>query len=475
MKFDVCIVGAGIAGATMAAELAKTGKRIAVVERNLSERDVIIGELLQPGGVLRLHEMGFSSFLENIDAQPVYGYDIILDGEEILVPYPKQKEELSGYGFRNGAFLQNIRHHSRTLENVTFIEARVTELLEEDNTVKAVRFLRKHANGEEQLQAGLTIVSDGPVSRFREKLSNPAKKVSGHFLGLLLKNCQLPHPNHGHLVMGNHPPFVIYPVTSTASRVLIDFKGEKPPKFNADFKQFLLDTFEAVMPEVVRDCFVAAVQEGHFKLFPNHRLPAAPLKKKGAVLLGDALNMRHPLTGGGMTAVFADVKNLAENLSAVTDFFDTKAVGRAVQKYYATRHLGTQTTNILADGLYGVVYNPALRRAFFEYVGRGSRYAEETMAILAGLNRDKKLLLTHFLGMARYGTAQNVKAAVKGRDGVSISIKGVRSAAKTGEQLAAGTLNLVKDAVLIITPLLLTEKPDAATRLMLKTLNRNPE
>ena len=157
-----------------------------------------------------------------------------------------------------------------------------------------------------------------------------------------------------------------------------------------------------------------------------------------------------------MTAVFADVINLGGNLETVKDFSDGKAVSKAVQKYYDTRHLGTQTTNILADGLYGVVYHPDLRRAFFEYVSRGGKYSEETIAILAGLNRDKKLLLNHFIGLARYGTKLKIKSA-------------------KSEEKITGTLNMVKDAVNIITPLLLNEKPDAATKLLLKTLSSKPE
>lgn len=455
-KFDVCIVGAGVAGAMMAANLGKLGLDIVVVERNLSERDVIIGELLQPGGVKRLQEMGFESFLDNIDAQPVYGYDVIFEGKECQIPYPDQDGELSGFGLRNGAFLQNMRKHLLSQSNITVVEARVTEIVENDNAISGVRFLRKHTEEEEFVAAQLTIVTDGPMSRFREQFSDPVKKVSGYFLGLLLKNCALPIPNHGHLVMGDHPPFVIYPVTSKASRILIDFKGDKPPKFGPELKAFLLDTFSQFMPGSTQQCFMDAVEEGNFKMFPNHRLPAMPVMKTGAVLLGDSLNMRHPLTGGGMTAVFADVMNLGEQLAKVKDFSDQQSISKAVKKFYDTRHLGTRTTNILADGLYGVVYNNDLRRAFFEYVSRGGKYANETISILAGLNRDKKQLISHFIGLARYGTKLKVKTA-KSTDKV------------------LGTLSMVKDAAQIITPLLLSEKPDAATKLMLKTLNRNPE
>ncbi len=452
-KVDVLIVGAGIAGATLAANLAKTGKNIVVIEKDLSERDVIIGELLQPGGAQKLEEMGFTSFIDHIDAQPVYGYDIIYEDQEYLIPYPCKNGEPCGYGFRNGAFLQNIRKHILALDNIQVIEGTVTSLIEEKDAIVGVNFKRKLAADEESVVAHLTVVTDGPLSKFREKLSKPVNKVNGYFLGLLLKNCELPYANHGHLVMGDHPPMVIYPVTSTSWRVLIDFKGEKPPRLGKDFKKFLWEEFESAIPRSARKAFAATVEEGKFKTFPNHRLPASPIKKAGAVLLGDALNMRHPLTGGGMTAAFNDVLRLSNNLEKIKDFGNNKQIGKAIQKFYETRHLGTQTTNILADGLYGVVYNPDLRKAFFEYVSRGDKYAEETCSILAGLNKDKKLLLNHFIGMARYGTQLKISSE---KSGVVVT----------------ESLTMVKDAVGIITPLLLSEKPDAGNKLMLEALNR---
>ena len=453
-KVDVLIVGAGIAGATLAANLAKTGKNIVVIEKDLSERDVIIGELLQPGGAQKLDEMGFTSFIDHIDAQPVFGYDIIFEEQDYVIPYPSKNGEPSGYGFRNGAFLQNIRKHILSQRNIRVIEGTVTHLIDEKDTIVGVNYKRKLANDEESVYAHLTVVTDGPLSKFREKLSKPINKVNGYFLGLLMKNCEMPFVNHGHLVMGDHPPMVIYPVTSTSWRVLIDFKGEKPPRLGRDFKKHLLEEFESAIPRSARTAFIAAVEEGKFKTFPNHRLPASPIKKAGAVLLGDALNMRHPLTGGGMTAAFNDVLRLSNNLAYISDFSNDRQIGKAIQKFYETRHLGTQTTNILADGLYGVVYNPDLRKAFFEYVSRGDKYAEETCSILAGLNKDKKLLLNHFIGMARYGTQLQITNSEKSKETVTQS------------------LTMVKDAVGIITPLLLSEKPDPGNKLMLEALNR---
>src|SRR5687768_4370820 len=112
-KYDVCIVGAGVAGAAMASYLGKNGIKVTVLEKNLSEMDRILGELLQPGGVQMLRKMGIESTLENIDAQPVIGYGMFLDGKSFQIGYQAKDKGLTGFGFRNGKFVQNLRAYMR--------------------------------------------------------------------------------------------------------------------------------------------------------------------------------------------------------------------------------------------------------------------------------------------------------------------------------------------------------------------------
>jgi squalene monooxygenase len=49
--YDAIVVGLGIAGSSLAYTLSVQGKRVLAIERDMSEPDKIIGELLQPGGV----------------------------------------------------------------------------------------------------------------------------------------------------------------------------------------------------------------------------------------------------------------------------------------------------------------------------------------------------------------------------------------------------------------------------------------
>lgn len=74
--------------------------------------------------------------------------------------------------------------------------------------------------------------------------------------------------------------------------------------------------------------------------------------KQGVFLLGDAWNMRHPLTGGGMTVAFHDVVLLRGLFSAIDDLSQWSDVARALKKWHWARKPLTSTINILSVALY---------------------------------------------------------------------------------------------------------------------------
>ena len=51
------------------------------------------------------------------------------------------------------------------------------------------------------------------------------------------------------------------------------------------------------VPKQLREPFLEAVRAGRIRSMQNKLMPAAPIHTPGALLLGDAFNMRHPLTG----------------------------------------------------------------------------------------------------------------------------------------------------------------------------------
>jgi 2-polyprenyl-6-methoxyphenol hydroxylase-like FAD-dependent oxidoreductase len=81
----------------------------------------------------------------------------------------------------------------------------------------------------------------------------------------------------------------------------------------------------------------------------------------GALLLGDAFNMRHPLTGGGMTVALSDTRLLCEMLQPLPNFEDSIATARSTAEFYTKRKPVSATINTLANALYKVRQAPSCR------------------------------------------------------------------------------------------------------------------
>jgi squalene monooxygenase len=450
-KFDVCIIGAGVAGGAMAAYLGKHGLKVAVIEKSLTEQERIVGELLQPGGVLQLNEMGLGHLLEGFDAQRIEGYGLFLNGNQFNVGYPTDNSNaLTGRGFRNAKFVGKIREYLFTLPNLTVIEGKAEELITLNGKVTGIKYLTKDDETANEIEAPLTVVSDGMFSTFREQLAENKKQVSGYFLGMILKDCNLPFPNFGHVILAQPSACLVYPISSTETRILIDFPGKEAPKKSPELIDFLKQKIGPQLPSQMRHSFINALEEGKFKVMPNHLAPAKPFFKPGVVLLGDSLNMRHPLTGGGMTAALTDIKNLGNKLLALNNFDDSCAVDKAVFSFYKSRHKQNASINILADALYGVTQNEDLKTACFNYLNRGGVYSEEPVSILSAVSRSVPLLLKHFFAVAIYGV-RKILWPYPNLNKIKRSYK------------------LLQAATAIVAPLVLNERPGAITRFVFKT------
>lgn len=70
---------------------------------------------------------------------------------------------------------------------------------------------------------------------------------------------------------------------------------------------------------------------------PNRSMPAAPYPTPGALLMGDAFNMRHPLTGGGMTVALSDIVVLRNLLEPLRDLKNADALCKYLESFYTLR------------------------------------------------------------------------------------------------------------------------------------------
>ncbi|KAJ4701569.1 putative Squalene monooxygenase [Melia azedarach] len=388
---DVIIVGAGVAGAALAHTLGKDGRRVCVIERDLSEPDRIVGELLQPGGYLKLIELGLEDCVEKIDAQRVFGYALFMNGRNTRLSYPLEKfhSDVAGRSFHNGRFIQRLREKAASLPNVRLEQGTVTSLIEEK------------------------VVCDGCFSNLRRSLCDPKVDVPSCFVGLVLENCNLPFANHGHVILADPSPILCYPISSNEVRCLVDVPGQKVPSIsNGEMANYLKTVVAPQIPPEIYDSFVAAVDKGNIRTMPNRSMPASPYPTPGALLMGDAFNMRHPLTGGGMTVALSDIVILRNLLRPLRNLNDAPVLCKYLESFYTLRKPVSSTINTLAGALYQVFSaspdeaRKEMREACFDYLSLGGICSSGPVSLLSGLNPRPLILVLHFFAVAIYGVGR---------------------------------------------------------------------
>ncbi|KAK3318416.1 squalene epoxidase-domain-containing protein [Apodospora peruviana] len=441
---DVVVVGAGVFGCAVAFALANQGRSVILLERWMHEPDRIVGELLQPGGVAALKKLGLEKCLEGIDAIPAYGYHVMYHGDDVVIPYPKvdgagnvqavrqpnrseenghanghgEEKESSrrpeGRSFHHGRFIMQLRKACRGHPNITIFETTVTNTVQGEHTghilgVQTRTAIDDGTKKDDYFFGQLTIIADGYDSKFRKQLIGRAPIVRSKFYALELIDCPLSPQGYGHVVIGKAFPVLLYQIGTHETRALIDVPQDlaaASPKAGG-VRGYINDVVLPTLPDEVRPSFVAALADGRIpKSMPNSYLPPTrQTQHAGVLLLGDAYNMRHPLTGGGMTVAFNDVVLLADLLhpDRVPNLGDDVAVRDAMKTFHSRRKALTSIINVLAQALYSLfaAHDPqlkALQLGCFRYFQKG--ITDEPMGLMGGLIKRPTVLAYHFFTVA---------------------------------------------------------------------------
>ncbi|MBA0751087.1 hypothetical protein Gogos_002454 [Gossypium gossypioides] len=359
---DIIIVGAGVAGAALAYSLGKDGRQVRVIERDLNPPDRIAGESLMPGGYLKLITNNLNNKCDMI---------------------------------------------------VSLEQGTVTSLLEENGTIKGVHYKDKSSQML-TAYASLTVVCDGCFSNLRRSLCNSRVDVPSYFVGFILTNCKLSDQNHGAIILADPSPIVFYPISSTEIRCMVDVPSQNLPSLSNGEMSHYLKTLVApkVFPETY-DSFISAIEKkDNIKIMPNRIMADAPHRTPGALLIGDSLNMRHAITGGGMTVALSDVVLLRDLLRPSHDLSDASVVCKYLQSFYTLRKPMSSTINILASVLHKVFSSSSdptiedIQHACIGYLRLGGVFSSGLSAMISGLCPRPLSLAFHLFALAIYGVGR---------------------------------------------------------------------
>lgn len=129
-------------------------------------------------------------------------------------------------------------------------------------------------------------------------------------------------------------------------------------------QNYILDNYVPHLPIEVRPAVIAALDADRLRTMPNSFLPPTQQGKssadslRGAIMIGDSWNMRHPLTGGGMTVAFNDAVLLteilrpSEDLPAGREGLEWEKVAPKLRDWFWERKKLASVVNILSVALY---------------------------------------------------------------------------------------------------------------------------
>lgn len=454
--YEAIVIGAGVIGPCIATAFARQGRKVLLVERDWREPDRIVGELMQPSGIRSLKALGMVQAINNIEAIVETGYTVFYEDEKVNIPYPlkadvepyrpveglvfdgndkvmddstlkaadfEEDERERGVSFEHGKFITNLRNIAKGEKNIDTLEGTVIDVNQDSTGVKGVT-VRFPDESTKEYTADLTVCCDGIFSKYRKVLgSDNVATVGSHFVALKLKNAELPVKYNGNVILGTKfAPVLVYQITPTDTRVLCAVADSKLPR---NIKEYLTTKVLPNLPECVKPSFTEALEKGDIKTHPCQYLVAKRNELPGYLVVGDALNIRHPLTGGGMTVGLNDLVVLAKSLKDIPSFSDRTTVNEILLEFHHDRKNLSTVVNVLSFALFSLFAadNENLRilqRGCFRYFQLGGDAVDLPVGFLSALIPRPFLLTWVFSKVAFYSIYCNF--ADNGLVGLPLSI-----------------------------------------------------
>jgi 2-polyprenyl-6-methoxyphenol hydroxylase-like FAD-dependent oxidoreductase len=322
---DVVVVGAGIAGASIAAVLARGGLEVLLLERQRAYRDRVRGEYMAPWGVLEARAVGLEAVIRGaraVDARYSVPYDELLapsaaeaakgDASTILpgvrgplcASHPQACQALAGEAVRLGAELVRgvggVHVQAGARPSVTYL------------------------NGTEmQVRPRLVIGADGRASTVRKQSGIHIHKAPAtHVIAGLLAEGASRWPDDQYSIgVEGDLQFYVFPQGSGRVRLYTCHANDQAARWAGRAgPQRFLRAFARLrsIPETLGLGEVA--QAGPCATFSSEQTWCEEPYADGVVLLGDAGGYDDPVDGQGLSLALRDVRQLSELLLATGDW-----------------------------------------------------------------------------------------------------------------------------------------------------------
>ncbi|MFC0598851.1 NAD(P)/FAD-dependent oxidoreductase [Streptomyces palmae] len=159
-SFDVVVVGARVAGSSLAALLARRGVRVAVVDQAGALGGTLSSNILQADSLAFLDRLGATGRLRAAGVTPMRRVDMRLEDFRVLADFPQRPGDIGGAACVRRQVLDPVVLEAAAEAGAAVrLGTKVTDLVRERGRAAGVRV--RHEGAERVLRARLVVGADG--------------------------------------------------------------------------------------------------------------------------------------------------------------------------------------------------------------------------------------------------------------------------------------------------------------------------
>jgi 2-polyprenyl-6-methoxyphenol hydroxylase-like FAD-dependent oxidoreductase len=310
---DVVIVGGGVGGSALGANLAQAGLEVEILEREVEFVDRVRGEWMAPWGVAETKRLGI---YDQLMAAGGHHVTRMCNYDELLSPAQAEATAASLAGFHPEApgplCMEHVTMQNVLLEHASGCGARVrrgvSHVQVEAGASPVVRY--EHEGSAQSRRCRLIVGADGRTSTVRRQLGWALdEQPIDHFISGLLIDRASEWPADTQAVgKAGDVMYLVFPQGGGKIRLYVDYGvAERDRYHGAQGATNLLRAFDApCLPG--GDALAQATPIGPCRAYPSQDAEVHEPVLEGAVLIGDAAGYTDPIFGQGLSVTLRDVR-----------------------------------------------------------------------------------------------------------------------------------------------------------------------